>query len=709
MNSITEYTDEHLCFQEMVDINNLENMVSATYDFSGMPIGVIDAVSGELCVAAGWQNVCLEFERGNMNSRKLCVQSEMEIAEAARRGESTRFKCKTGFRHIGIPVFCRDRHVASIYLGEFLYDYESEDMNHHREYAIKCGYDVDEYLNVVKEVPAFSEERVDSIESYNRNLALFLSNLAGRDVDLRRELEQRKQAEEALRGREASLASVFKAAPVGIGVVTDRMLTQVNERLVEMTGFSEEEMLGNSARMLYPSEEDYEYVGREKYRQIKENGTGSVETCWKCKDESKIDIILSSTPIDTDNWGKGVTFTALDITQRKKAEAQLNQFRRHLSDIIDSMPSVIIGVDVDCNVTLWNRSAQEKTGINSEHAVGRSISDVTPWISDEFERVKTAIESGREQVDLRRSRQSGRDTIYEDVVIFPLRHDVDGGAVIRIDDVTERISLEQMMVQSEKMLTVGGLAAGMAHEINNPLAAILGCVQIINGRLFDDKKRDDSLVENLNLEYENLRSFIERSGIENMLQGIHESGVRAARIVNNMLSFSRMGNVNKEYCILKDLLESAVELASSDYNLDDGSDFRKIRINREYDQAVPPVKCNRSEVQQVFLNLLKNGADAMEEKKYSDEAPCFTLRLRLDDDMVVVEIEDNGCGMDESIRKRIFDPFFTTKQVGKGTGLGLSVSYFIITENHGGKIEVSSIPESMTRFVLSFPAPDVSL
>ncbi len=136
------------------------------------------------------------------------------------------------------------------------------------------------------------------------------------------DISQRKQAEKALRESEGELLSVFRAAPIGIGVVIDRIFTKVNSRLCKITGYSEEELIGRNSRMLYPSDEEYEYVGREKYEQVRNYGTGTVETRWKHKDGHIVNILLSSTPLALDDLSKGVTFTALDITNRKQADEE---------------------------------------------------------------------------------------------------------------------------------------------------------------------------------------------------------------------------------------------------------------------------------------------------------------------------------------------------------------------------------------------------
>jgi len=259
--------------------------------------------------------------------------------------------------------------------------------------------------------------------------------------------------------------------------------------------------------------------------------------------------------------------------------------------------------------------------------------------------------------------------------------------------------VERMMVQSEKVMSIGGLAAGMAHEINNPLALVVGYVPNIKKRLAQDSRKNQRVAEECGLRLDHLATYLEKRDIPSMLDKIHEAGVRINKISSNMLDFSRKAESSEvAHHHVAELLDQAVDLAANVYSPKRVFSFKQIKILREYADDLPQVLCHGNEIQQVFLNLFKNGTEAMAEKEFGEQAPHFILRTYREADLVVVEVEDNGPGMTEQVRGRILEPFFTTKPMGEGTGLGLSVSYFIITDRHKGTMEVQSAEGLWTRF-----------
>jgi len=258
------------------------------------------------------------------------------------------------------------------------------------------------------------------------------------------------------------------------------------------------------------------------------------------------------------------------------------------------------------------------------------------------------------------------------------------------------------------MLSVGGLAAGMAHEINNPLAGMMQTANVMANRLGGEPDLPANIraAEDAGTSMPAIIAFMESRGVLRMLETINDSGRRVADIVNNMLSFARKSDAQSSSQDLTELMDKTIELAATDYDLKKHYDFKQINIIKEYEEGIPAIPCEGAKIQQVLLNILRNGAQSMQDDTSTDKKPCFIIRIRHDkkDNMISIEVEDNGPGISPSIRKRIFEPFFTTKPAGVGTGLGLSVSYFIVTENHGGEMFVESEPGISTRFIVKLPA-----
>lgn len=382
---------------------------------------------------------------------------------------------------------------------------------------------------------------------------------------------------------------------------------------------------------------------------------------------------------------------------------ELKRVQNYLAGIIDSMPSVLICVDHDHLVTQWNVQARKITGLALKDALGRRIEDVLPQFEPLVERLNQAIVSEQPQMAEIKQTDSGKNVRYSDVMIFPLFNaGVLEGAVVRIDDVTEQRNIEEVMIQTEKMMTVGGLAAGMAHEINNPLGAIMQSVQNVERRLSVDLPANREIAGEVGLDIDALQTYLVRRNIPNFFENIRDAGKRAANIVSNMLQFSRGQGGTYLSVDLSMLVDRAIDLASSDYDLKKNYDFKRIEIQRDYGKNMPMVPVNGVEIEQVLLNILKNAAQALIDNP-PERPPQISIRLWHDERWAYIAIADNGPGMEESVRKRIFEPFFSTRQVGSGIGIGLTVAYMILTNNHKGSIAVDSSQGNGTRFTLRIP------
>jgi PAS domain S-box-containing protein len=520
------------------------------------------------------------------------------------------------------------------------------------------------------------------------------------------DLSERKRVEEQLRKEKDKVQRYLDiAGAMIVAVDADQKIALINKKGCEILGCVSSEITGKNwyDQFAPPAVREerratFERVMRGDAEPEEHNEYTVVTT----RGDERVIAWHNALLKDDDGHIIGILRSGEDITQLKRAVSEMQRMRSYLKNIIDSMPSMLVGVDPEGRITEWNHRAEQFTGVVAGDAIGKSFGQLLPHLISQLDNVREAVRR-REPVRTERlASEADGEVQYSDIVVYPLIANGAVGAVIRVDDVTNRVRIEQMMVQTEKMMSVGGLAAGMAHEINNPLSAIMqGCQNIIR-RLSPDLPGNRNTAQALDVDLDKVRMYLEQRGILGFVEDIRSAATRATRIVADMLAFSRRSDAHFVPTHMEEMLETVVRLAASDYDLKKKYDFRQVEIVRDYDNNVGQVYCDRTEIEQVFLNVIKNAAQAMAE---SGKPPPYTITLRTrgEPEHVRVEIEDNGPGMDEKTCKRVFEPFFTTKPVGVGTGLGLSVSYFIVTEHHGGNISVSSTPGLGTCFVIRLP------
>jgi len=351
---------------------------------------------------------------------------------------------------------------------------------------------------------------------------------------------------------------------------------------------------------------------------------------------------------------------------------ELQQLTEYNVNILESIDSGILVLDLDGRVARWNRSLEILTGRRREEALGRALDDVFP--ASFLEALRGSLVLGRPGEDeishiykLRLPTADGRNVMVNvSMAPFQVGSGERCGTILILDDVTARIRLEEQLQHSEKMASIGLLAAGVAHEVNTPLTGISSYTQMLRERVGKSDPGDA------------------------LLEKIEKQAFRAAKIINNLLNFSRSGSGELESLDVNKLVLDVMSL------LEHQLDGARIKVRKELADSLPDVRGNENRLQQVFFNLILNAKDAM------PRGGWLTLATRADDDTVVIEVADTGHGITRDDIKRIYDPFFTTKGMGRGTGLGLSVSYGILQE-HGGAIFVDSVPGQGTTFQVTLP------
>ncbi len=304
------------------------------------------------------------------------------------------------------------------------------------------------------------------------------------------------------------------------------------------------------------------------------------------------------------------------ITKHEITEELLQETQDYLSSIINSMPSVLIGVTRNGVITHWNSAAEHSSGHSAAIALGGKISDFYQPLPQllTLNQIQQAIDKNSPQTRESILLKSDDKTQYLDVSIYPLISSASPGAVIRIDDVTMRVTVENTMIQNEKMMSLGELAAGMAHEINNPLAAVIQNAGLLGNRLTDTRLAANiKAARKTGTTMDTIHKFMDARGIPQIITAIVESGSRMAEIVNNMLSFARKGGDSFSSHDPVGLMDKTLDIAATDYDLKKHYDFKSILIEREYESDLPLLPCEGGKIQQVLLNILNNGAHAMAE------------------------------------------------------------------------------------------------
>ncbi|WP_320173221.1 ATP-binding protein [Maridesulfovibrio sp.] len=404
-------------------------------------------------------------------------------------------------------------------------------------------------------------------------------------------------------------------------------------------------------------------------------------------------------------WFYVLISTAIIYFLIEKYDRSMQKSQQNYRRLLDNIADPFFLLNSEGKIIDINKQAMNSLGYCREELIGMYLDQIDPDL-DLKQWVKQVIQINLDQHLKLETRHKRKDGSIFPVEVVGCMFEEDGKklclAVAR--DITHRIQTLELMVQNEKMSSLGGMAAGIAHEINNPLSAILGACQNITNRIFNDTPRNLHIAKECNADLDSMREYMRKRDILRMISSISDAGNRASQIVSSMLNFSRGGSKRMHTCQISALIDESIDLIRSDFSFSSNTKFNQIEISKDYPQQPLSICCIQSEIQQVLMNLMKNACEAMAEKKYPQgDFPQLQLRVKNGKHLVFIEVEDNGPGIPQDKLKKVFEPFYTSKDVGKGTGLGLSISYFIITEQHKGRMEVKSTLGKGTKFIITLP------
>ena len=370
-----------------------------------------------------------------------------------------------------------------------------------------------------------------------------------------------------------------------------------------------------------------------------------------------------------------------EISKHLTTTSQLRQSESYISEILQSMPLMLIGLNKDNQITQWNPRAEEVSGLAATKVIGKDLWKCYPEITV----TPNQIAEAHKKQSAVTIKYSQRGQFHFDITIYPLKDQSVTGVVLLIDDITQRVNSETMLIQRDKMSLMGEMASTMAHDINIPLREMLKSVKTARQGLTDESFDAVALGETL-----------EDSVIR---------GQQAKSVIENLLDFSGSGGDAKSMASIADIIEHSIELAEDVLSVTSGLRFQDVDVKREYADDLPDFPCYTTELQQVFLSLIRHACAALGQIDDIDHSPCIRIAITQLYDDIWIRFQHNGETLSDEEQKYLFEPFASQDKNNdqKSISQRLSFTHFIITEQHHGQIAVVSDNGNETIFSIQLP------
>lgn len=362
-----------------------------------------------------------------------------------------------------------------------------------------------------------------------------------------------------------------------------------------------------------------------------------------------------------------------------ESNKRLRQSESYINSILSSMPLMLIGLDGQGAITQWNWRAEEVSGLPAADVLGRNLWHAYPSITVTPAQIAQANRENRTLT----IKQSQRGRFHFDITIYPLSDQDDSGTVILVDDVTQRVTAENMLIQRDKMSSMGELAGTLAQDISVPVKAMLMDIREAQSRVADQKRESDRDPAPI---------------LDNAL----ERGEQVSAVISNLREIASANADDMKIADITEIIDHSLELAATVLSVPSGLNFEDINIVKEYEDPLPAIPCRATELQQVFLSLFRHCLHALEGVRQAGQQPTITIQAHNFYDALWLKVQHNGRGLSLQEQQVLFEPFFAQSGAAKikdyNAGWRLSYAYFIVTEQHRGQMAVTSDPDIGTTF-----------
>jgi len=513
---------------------------------------------------------------------------------------------------------------------------------------------------------------MENIDKTKEQLIQELKALRRRVTELEKLEAERKRVEEALRESEGFSSSLLTNSPHPMLVINpDTSVRYVNSALERLTGFSSVEIIGRKAPYPWWTEETLQKTRRD-LEEAMVKGAKRLKELFQRKDGERFWVEITSTPVMHNGQFRYYLANWLDITERKQVEEKITQAAEEWRTTFDSITDLVSIHDKDFRLTRVNKAFADTFNMKPKELIGKACYEIVHGTNEPVPDCphKATIETKEPATAELFEPHLG---IHLEVTTSPIFNEK-GEVVASVHvarDITERKRTEEQLIVTDRLASIGELASGIAHELNNPLTSIIGFSQL----LLDKDISDD---------------------VKNDLKIIYSEARRTAEVVKSLLIFARKHAPLKQLVNINSIIEKVLELRAYEQKVNN------VQVNTRFAPDLPAIMADYFQLQQVFLNIVINAEHFMLEAHHRGTLTITTERVGK---TIKASFTDDGPGISKKNLGHVFDPFFTTKEIGKGTGLGLSICHGIIAE-HGGRLYAESKLGKGATFIVELPISD---